>query len=205
MRLEPFTLEGTHVRLVPLALDHVGALTAAANRDRSSYGFTAVPADERAMHQYVAALLAEAEHDTVMPFAQLRVADGAPVGCTRLMNLVWHGGRTTPTEAEIGGTWLAGDAQRTPLNTEAKLLLLRQAFDVWGVFRVAICTDARNERSRTAIERLGASFEGILRNHRLLMGDGVAPGSPRDTACYSIVPDEWPVIERRLEERLRAS
>ena len=202
MRIESFTLEGAHVRLAPLSLTHAPQLTAAANRERSTYGFTAVPATEQAMEAYIGGLLADAERDQVVPFAQVRVADGAAVGCTRFMNLVWWAGRDTPAEVEVGGTWLAADAQRSPLNTEAKLLLLRHAFEVWGVFRVAICTDARNERSRTAIERIGGRFEGILRNHRPLAGEGAPSGRARDTAAYSIIDSEWPAVSAQLQARL---
>lgn len=202
MRLEPFTLAGRHVQLEPLRAEHAPALLAAAGRDRGTYGWTVVPADLPAMEAYIAGLLADAQRDVVVPFAQRRLADGALVGCTRFMNVVWWPDRDTPVEVEIGGTWLAGDAQRTPLNTEAKLLLLSQAFDVWGVYRVAICTDARNERSRAAIERLGARLEGILRNHRPSAGHHGTPGRPRDTASYSIIDEEWPRVRAGLQERL---
>ena len=97
---------------------------------------------------------------------QRRIDDGTVVGCTRFLNPAWPLGRSDPDEVEIGGTWLSPSAQRTPINTEAKLLLLTHAFEVWNVQRVAICTDARNEQSRRAIERLGAPFEGVLRRHR---------------------------------------
>ena len=203
MRLEATTLAGRHVRLEPLRLEHAPALLAAAGRDRSTFGFTAVPADLTAMEGYLTALVSEAERNTVVPFAQRRVADGELVGCTRLMSLVWLPERELPVEAEIGGTWLAVDAQRSAVNTEAKLLLLTHAFEVWGVHRVALCTDERNNRSRDAIARLGARFEGILRNHRLSMGEHTEPGTPRNTAVYSIVPDEWPDVRSRLEDRLR--
>jgi N-acetyltransferase len=202
MRLEPTTLTGTHVQLEPLRRDHAAELVAAGNRDRSTYGYTPVPADLAAMEQYIDGLLTDAERDTVQPFVQRRLPEGDLVGCTRYLNIQWYPQRRSPAEVEIGGTWLAGDAQRTPLNTEAKLLLLTQAFDVWGVFRVAICTDARNERSRAAIERLGATLEGILRSHRMNTGHLTEPGRPRDTAAYSIIAAEWPAVRARLEERL---
>lgn len=202
MRLEAPTLTGRHVQLEPLRGDHAPGLLAAADCDRSTFGYTAVPADLSSMEAYIDALVAETERDTVVPFAQRRLSDGGLVGCTRLMSLQWQPRRGLPIEAEIGGTWLATDAQRSAINTEAKLLLLTHAFSTWGVHRVAICTDARNERSRVAIERLGAKFEGILRNHRLSMGDRTEAGTPRDTALYSIVPGEWPGIRTRLEERL---
>jgi len=203
MRLEPFTLTGAHVRLEPLSVHHAPGLLAAADRDRSTYGFTPVPADLPAMVRYIEGLLADAQRDVAVPFAQVRLADDQPVGCTRFLNVLWWPDRTTPPEVEIGGTWLATDAQRSPINTEAKLLLLTQAFETWHVFRVAVMTDALNERSRAAIERLGARFEGILRKHRPNTGHLTTPGLPRDTAAYSIVDDEWPAVKARLEERLR--
>ena len=103
-------------------------------------------------------------------------------------------------ELEIGGTWLASTAQRTAINTEAKYLLLSHAFETIGVWRVAICTDARNERSRTAILRIGATFEGVLRNHR--MRYNTPQPEPRDSAVYSITDGEWPAVRQLLERRL---
>jgi len=204
MRLEPFSLTGRHVHLVPLARDHAPALLAAALHDRSTYGLTPVPDDLPAMQAYIEWLLADAARDAVVPFAQVRATDLTPVGCTRFLNVLWWAGRDTPAEVEIGGTWLSAGSQRSAINTEAKLLLLTHAFETWQVFRVAICTDARNERSRQAIERIGASFEGILRNHRARAGHDAGDLSrPRDTACYSIIDSEWPDVRARLTERLR--
>jgi RimJ/RimL family protein N-acetyltransferase len=205
MRLEPFALEGRFVRLEPLSPEHVDDLVEAANEDRSTYGFTGVPRDRASMSSYIDGLRADAAADSVVPFAQRRVDDGALVGCTRFMNVTWWTGRATPAEVEIGGTWLSSSAQRTPLNTEAKLLLLTHAFEVWAVHRVAICTAADNERSRRAIERLGATFEGVLRNHRAVMGDGREHlGGPRDSALYSIIDREWPTVRDGLRGRLDA-
>ncbi len=201
MRIEPFVLRGSVVQLEPLSLDHVPALVAAATEDRSSYGYTPVPDTAAAMEPYVRGLLDEAARDLVVPFVQRRLADDTPVGCTRYLDIRYWGGAELPSEVEIGGTWLAASAQRTPLNSEAKLLLLTHAFEQWQVQRVAICTDARNRRSRSAIERLGATFEGVLRNHRLQAGHESVAGAPRDTACYSIVPDEWPSVRARLRGR----
>lgn len=205
MLLEPFTLTGRHVRLEPLRPDHAEALLTAADADRSTYGWTAVPADLPAMQQYIAALLSDAAARTAVPFAQVSTADGTPIGCTRFLDLRWWAGRDTPAEAEVGGTWLTAAAQRTAVNTEAKLLLLTHAFEVWQVQRLAICTDERNQRSRTAIERLGASFEGVLRHHRQQAGHHTVPGAPRHTAVYSILPAEWPAVKTRLEARLHGN
>ena len=203
MRLEPLALHGHHVRLEPLTLAHAPALLESADRDRSTYGYTPVPDTLERMEAYITGLLADAERDTAQPFAQVRVADGKPVGCTRYLNMLWWPNRDTPAEVEIGGTWLSNDAQRTPINTEAKFLLLRQAFEEWHVFRVAIMTDALNARSRSAIERLGATFEGIVRKHRPNTGTLTEPGQPRNTAAYSIIDDEWPHVRDRLAARLR--
>lgn len=201
MRLEPFTLTGHFVRLEPLAAEHAAALLRAADVDRSTYGYTPVPADLAAMQAYIEWLLGDAERDLVVPFAQRRMVDDAVVGCTRFLNVTWWPARDAPAEVEIGGTWLGAEAQRSPINTEAKLLLLTHAFEVWGVHRVAICTDALNERSRVAIERLGATFEGILRRHRASTGHATVPGTPRDTAAYSIIADEWPDVRAHLGKR----
>jgi RimJ/RimL family protein N-acetyltransferase len=198
--LAPVTLTGRHVRLEPLSRDHVPDLAAAAAVDRSSYGLTWVPDGVSATEQYVDGLLAAYDRGEVQPFAQIAIASGRAVGCTRYLDLHWWRGRVEPDEIEIGGTWLGAEAQRTGINTEAKLLLLSHAFDTLGVWRVAIATDERNHQSRRAIERLGARFDGVLPNHRL-RADSEAP-VPRDTALYSIVPDDWPDIEAALRARL---
>lgn len=196
--LPSITLTGTHVRLEPLSTDHVDDLVRAATIDRSSYRWTVVPGNRAAMSAYVDDLLAGPQR--ALPFVQRRLDTGELAGCTRFMFPYWWRGRSAPDEVEIGGTWLAATAQRTAVNTEAKLLLLGHAFDTWDVWRVAICTDARNAQSRRAIERIGATFEGVLRQHRP-RADGDSP-APRDTACYSVVAGEWPDIRTRLRARL---
>jgi len=193
------TLTGRTVQLEPLRLDLVDDLVVAANEDRSTYSWTAVPADADSMQRYVQGLLTEQAEGGVVPFAQRRLADGAVVGCTRFMRLEWWGGRAVPDEVEVGGTWLAASAQRTGLNSEAKYLLFRHAFESWTVHRVCLCTDARNLRSRDAIERIGAQFEGILRNHRGSYAHGEAGHSARDSAIFSITSAEWPALRTRLE------
>lgn len=203
MAIEPLTLRGDHVELLPLAVAHADELATAAAGDRATYAFTEVPDGAEAMAVYITKLLRQRDQDQVVPFAQRRLADGRLVGCTRFMELRWWRGRSAPDEVEVGGTWLAADAQRTPVNTEAKLLLLTHAFDVWQVWRVALCTDARNERSRSAIERIGARFEGVLRNHRPSVMAGEA-GQPRDSALFAITAADWPGVHERLRERLTA-
>ncbi len=198
--MAPLTLTGRFVELVPLSIDHVDELAAAAAEDRATYGWTIVPDGADAMARSIDALLADAAAGAIVPFAQRRVADGRAVGCTRFLELRWPLGRADPDEVEIGGTWLAASAQRTPINTEAKRLLLAHAFETWGVGRVAIATDERNARSRAAIERLGAHLDGVLRHHRPRM----APGETglRNTAVYSITDAEWPAVRATLDARL---
>lgn len=198
--LATVTLTGRHVRLEPLALDHVDALVAAASIDRSTYALTPVPDGPAAMRAYVDHLLACHARAEVLPFVQRRLDTGELAGCTRYLDPRWWRGRPEPDEIEIGGTWLAATAQRTAVNTEAKLLLLAYAFETLGVWRVAICTDARNARSRRAIERIGATFEGVLRNHRVAAR--TEPAAPRDTAVHSVIDAEWPGVRAALEARL---
>jgi len=195
------TLVGQLVILEPLTADDANAIAVAAAGDRSSYGHTQVPdgADEAAM--YAGHLISEAKNGRVAPFVQQRVTPHGTeiVGCTRFMDPQWPLGRADPDEIEIGGTWLTSSAQRTGVNTEAKLLLLAHAFETWHVQRVAICTDARNLQSRRAIERIGAQLDGILRRHRPSFG-GMATNRLRDTAAYSITIDDWPAVQERLRD-----
>ncbi len=199
--MEPFLLIGEHVALEPLLAEHVDDLVAASTEDRSAYDWTAVPGDVESMTAYVDNLLAMSDRGETVPFAQRRLSDGQLVGCTRFMDIRQWSGSAWPDEVEIGGTWLAASGQRTPINTEAKLLLLTHAFEAWEAHRVALATDARNSRSRAAIARIGASFEGELRNHRWSFAPG-EHGQPRTTAIFSIVRDEWPAVKAALVARL---
>lgn len=184
-----------------MATGHVAEIAAAAVGDRSSFGWTAVPDGPDEAAAYVEWLLDDAAHGRAAPFVQRRVRDGRIVGCTRFLHPAWPLGRPHPDEVEVGGTWLSASAQRSPVNTEAKLLLFGYAFDVWDVQRLAICTDSRNERSRRAIERIGAEFEGVLRRHRPSTATG-EDGRLRDTAVYSVVAPEWPAVRHRLDALL---
>ena len=199
--LEAPELVGRHVRLEPLGFGHTDELAAAAEGDRSTYEWTPVPDGPEETRGYIEWLVGLAARREVAPYVQRRVSDGCVVGATRFLEPRWPLGRRDPDEVEIGGTWLSADAQRTALNTEAKLLLLTHAFETWNVQRVAICTDARNEQSRRAIERIGADIEGVLRRHRpsAVSGDG---NVLRDTAVYAIVEPAWPAVRRLLEGRL---
>jgi N-acetyltransferase len=203
------TLAGRYVRLEPLTQAHADGIEAAvASVDRSSFAWAPVPGGGRPGEppQTASATIAErldqAKNGTWMPFAQVRVADDAVVGMTNFLNIErWNGAGTTPTSVEIGGTWLSPIAQRTPINTEAKLLLLTHAFEVWSVVRVQIKTDERNDKSRAAILRLGATFEGVLRNYQMGNGD-LGSGAPRNTAMYSITKAEWQQVKMGLTAKL---
>jgi N-acetyltransferase len=197
------TLTGTHVQLEQLRVEFAEPLAAAGNEDRSTYGWTAVPSAVEGMQRYITSLLDDQRARSVVPFAQRRLSDGILVGCTRYLRLEWWGGKDLPDEVEIGGTWLAASAQRTRINTEAKYLLLSNAFDTWNVHRVSICTDARNTQSRTAILRIGATFEGILRSHRGSYAPGEENTVARDSAMYSVIRSDWPAIKSALEEGLQ--
>jgi len=204
--MEPVTLEGQHARLEPLSLNHVDALLAVASGPRDTYGFTTVPGSEAEMRRYVETALRERAERRAMPFATIDRMRGRVVGSTRFGHIefwTWPAGNphqrgeALPDVVEIGWTWLGAEAQRTAINTEAKLLMFCHAFEVWRVHRVSLVTDARNARSRAAIERLGARLDGVLRANR-----PAADGSVRDTACYSIIDREWPDVRANLASRL---
>ncbi len=194
-------LEGRLVRLDPLSEDHIEALAEASAEDRSTYGLTTVPDGLQETRSYVLTALADRDAGEGLPFAQIRKADGKLVGTTRFTNLRRHETSSGLYAVEIGWTWLAASAQRSGINVEAKLLLIGHAFDVIGVSRVDLKTDARNARSRKAIGALGATFEGILRNWNPSHARG-EEGLLRDSAMFSIVSGEWPAVRKRLEERL---
>jgi RimJ/RimL family protein N-acetyltransferase len=201
-RLDVPPLVGRLVRLEPLARSHAPGLAAAAAGDRGSFGYTPVPDGIDGTAAYVERLLASHTAGEAVPFAQVRAADGAPLGATRFMTLRFRDEGTVPYAVEIGGTWLGAGAQRTGVNIEAKLLLLGYAFDVWQVGRVDLKTDARNERSRTAITAIGASFEGVLRNWQPSHAPGEADRL-RDSAMFAIVDTDWPAVRAALAARLR--
>ena len=179
------------MRLESLSPDHVPALVAAAAEDRSTYEFIMVPADVDAMAAYVALALDEMATGRTAAFATFE--HDRVVGSTRFLDLDYWQSSSVPSVAEIGSTWLAASAQRTGVNTEAKLLMLTHAFEDWHVHRVTFKTDARNERSRRAIERIGATFEGIRRAHVV-----ATDGTIRDSAYYSIIASEWPTVRQQL-------
>lgn len=191
------TLVGQRVRLEPMAIEHVEGLLEAANEDRSSYLYTKIPHSSDEMAAYVTDLLNQWELDEAIPFVQVALEIERVVGATRFMTIRRNSSKKSPFAVEIGGTWLSGSTQHTGINTEAKLLLLEYAFSTLKVARVDLKTDARNDRSRAAILRLGATYEGVLRSFQPSMVSG-EEGLFRDTAMYSIISDEWPGVLESL-------
>jgi N-acetyltransferase len=191
MKVEPFTLEGRWVRLEPLDARHAPDLAEAAQDDEIWRYMPAVLKTKEEIRAWIAAAQAQQAAGTQLPFAIVDRATGRAIGGTRYLNI-------TPNDRglEIGWTWLARAAWRTPVNSECKFLLLRHAFETLGCIRVQLKTDGRNERSRQAIERIGGQFEGILRKHMIM------PYGLRDSAFYSIIDDEWPAVKQRLVGRL---
>jgi RimJ/RimL family protein N-acetyltransferase len=204
MMLSHIPLVGQHVTLAPLELGHAQALAEAGARGQGTFALTIVPDSLAKAQRYVAEALAQKQQGRALPYATIRNEDGSVVGSTRFGNLEYldFGERSRPYRpgpdaVEIGWTWLTKDAQRTQLNSEAKWLMLSHAFEVWQVERVTLKTDARNARSRAAIERIGASFEGILRKNMPASDGGV-----RDTAYYSVIAEEWPRVRAELLSKL---
>jgi RimJ/RimL family protein N-acetyltransferase len=201
MTIDSITLQGKHVRLEPLEHRHIDGLVAAAGDDAALYQWSPVPRGKAAATSYVDTALGWRDAGSALPFAIVRMNDGVVLGSTRFWNLErwsWpqgHAlhGRGVPDACEIGYTWLTRSAIRTAANTEAKLLMLTHAFEAWQVLRVCFHTDARNQRSRAALERIGGQFEGVLRAHRM-----AADYIPRDSERYSIVAAEWPAVKQRL-------
>lgn len=186
------TLKGRHVSLEPLSLDHVAALQeAVSDGELWNLWFTSVPKPE-STREYVEQALVLRDLGKAMPFA-VRDAKGDIVGSTRYCNI-----EAEHKRLEIGWTWYAERAQRTALNTEAKLLLLGNAFETFGAIAVEFRTNWFNQRSRTAIARLGAKQDGVLRNH-MLMPDGTR----RDTVVFSILDSEWPAVKKNLQYQLQ--
>ena len=193
-------LTGRHIVLEPLRSDHAGPLAQAAAEARESYAWAPVPRTMQEAEAFVASRLALRDAGTWFSYATRRLSDDTVVGSTSFLNIErwdWPASTGNPDSVEIGSTWLAASAQRSVVNTEAKFLMLEQAFDTWAVQRVQIKTDARNTRSRAAIERLGATLEGVLRNYQAAQGD-TGTGGVRDTAMYSITRPEWSTIKAEL-------
>lgn len=188
MDLTPITLEGKVVRLEPLSLAHLDGLTAVGlDPDLWRVTTTHVSTPDE-MRAYIEEALTEQREGRSLPFATVHRSSGRVLGSTRFGNIV-----PAHRKAEIGWTWIARDMQRTAVNTEAKYLMLEYAFERWNCVRVELKTSSRNERSRRAILRIGATEEGVLRQHMINRD-----GSLRDTVYYSILDREWPAVKERL-------
>jgi RimJ/RimL family protein N-acetyltransferase/GNAT superfamily N-acetyltransferase len=212
------TLAGKVVRLEPLQHQHVAGLVAAATARGGSrtsqqsggsrtstqsaelYRWSAVPQDETTVRQYVETAIAARDGGTAVPFAVVRTADETVIGSTRFFDFGYWGwpdgsARTGPDTCEIGYTWLSPVAIRTGANTEMKRVMLTHAFETWQVSSVCLHTDARNQRSRDAMQRIGLRYEGVLRAHRL-----GTDGKPRDSARFSVTAADWPAVRQHLDE-----
>jgi N-acetyltransferase len=192
MQVEPVTLEGDHVRLEPLSLAHHDALCAIGlDEDLWRWTHSQIRTPEE-MRAYLEAALRYQAEGTALPFVTIERRSGTIVGSTRYGNIDRANQRV-----EIGWTWIGRNWQRSAVNTEAKYLMLRHAFEILGCIRVELKTDALNERSRKAVLRIGAREEGILRNHMI-----TDSGRIRHTVYYSIIDSEWPVVRAGLEKKL---
>lgn len=191
----PLTLEGSVVRLEPVRREHCAHFWAAAKNHLDTI-FQWIPYSMKTpedFEQFVARLLEEEKRGESIPFATVERSSGRVIGSTRFMNI-----DRVNRRVEIGSTWIAPAWQRTAVNTEAKYLMLKHAFEVWGCIRVELKTDALNQRSREAILRLGAKEEGILRKHLVTW-----TGRIRDSVYFSILDTEWPNVKTTLKGRLK--
>jgi RimJ/RimL family protein N-acetyltransferase len=192
----PFTLEGSVVRLEPIRRAHAQLFYEIAKNDLEDifrwFPYSMKTSDD--VEKFVAKVFEEQERGESVAFATVERGSGRVIGSTRFMNIDRANRRV-----EIGSTWIAPAWQRTAVNTEAKYLMLRHAFEAWGCFRVELKTDALNQKSRNAILRIGAKEEGTLRRHVLTW-----TGRVRDSMYFSILDSEWPEAKARLEDRLAA-
>ncbi|MDI3285660.1 GNAT family protein [Polyangium sp. 15x6] len=190
----PVTLQGRHVRLEPLTLAHAPALLAALAEDASIWQWMSIepPLSLEAMEMHIRSALEAQASGGQVAFVQVSLVDGLACGATRYLNI-----SRNDLGLEIGWTWIGKRWQRTAINTEAKFLLLRHAFEVLGAARVQLKTDARNLQSQAAIARIGGVREGVLRKYQKTRGDFL-----RDTVMFSILDDTWPAVKERLVARL---
>jgi RimJ/RimL family protein N-acetyltransferase len=192
MKVTPVTLEGRHARLEPLSLAHHADLCAIGLEPELWRFIPTQVGTPDEMRGYIQTALDEQARGVSLPFAQIEKASGRAIGSTRYGNI-----ERAHHRVEIGWTWIAPAFQRTAVNTEAKYLLLKHAFERLGCIRVELKTDSLNERSRKAILRIGAKEEGILRNHMIC-----STGRIRHTVYFSITDAEWPDVKARLQARL---
>jgi N-acetyltransferase len=194
MIVAPVTLEGAHVRLEPLTRAHLAGL-AEVGLDEELWRWIPMPVrTPEEMAAYIETAVNEQERGVALPFAIVEQATGRAIGSTRYGNI-----ERTHHRVEIGWTWVARQWQRTAINTEAKYLLLRHAFESLGCKRVELKTDSLNEKSRAAILRIGAKEEGIFRNHMI-----TSSGRIRHTVYFSVIDSEWPAVKASLEAKLNS-
>lgn len=193
--IRPVTLEGKHVRLEPLAREHLDGIVAAGSFPEIWTWISVRPEGREGFERFIETALAAQAQGTELPFTTVDRASGKIVGGTRYLNISPRDRRL-----EIGWTWITPSMQRSYVNTEAKYLQLRHCFEELGCRRVELKTDARNAKSRAAMERIGAQFEGIGRKQMLTFD-----GTNRDNAWYAFIDDDWPTVKRRLEEMLARS
>ena len=192
MKVEPVTLDGRNVRLEPLTTAHLDELCAV-GLDEDLWRWIPTPIRSEAdLRAYIESAFEGQKQGSMLPFATIEKRSGRAIGSTRYANIDLKNRRL-----EIGWTWIARDWQRTAVNTEAKFLMLRHAFETLGCIRVEFKTDALNERSRNAILRIGAKEEGTFRKHVI-----TASGRVRDTIYFSIVDSEWSAVKEKLEAKL---
>jgi RimJ/RimL family protein N-acetyltransferase len=195
LQIQQVTLQGRQIRLEPLTLNHLDGLCEI-GLDPDLWRWIPAPVKSRDdMRDYIRLALQWQTDDTALPFATVDQSSGRVVGSTRYMNI-----DKPNRHVEIGATWIGRPWQRTVVNTEAKYLMLRHAFETLGCFRVELKTDALNQQSRNAILRIGASQEGIFRKHVVC-----SDGRLRDSVYFSIIDSEWPSVKARLEEKLHQS
>jgi RimJ/RimL family protein N-acetyltransferase len=193
MDIRPVVLEGRHVRLEPLDLERHWEGLVAVGLEPSLWRFTvATIPDAAALRRYLEQALADQARGVTLPFATIDRASGSVAGSTRFGNIVREHRR-----AEIGWTWLGLEFQRTALNTEAKLLMFRHAFETWGLMRVELKTSLKNEKSKAAMRRLGLVEEGVFRKWMLN-----EDGSVRDNIWFSVIDDEWPATRAHIQSLL---
>ena len=192
LELAPIVLTGAHVRLEPLSHAHLDGIMRAGEDESIWQWLPYCPRTRAEYEHWLSDALAAMASGTQLAFATIDARTGEVVGSTRLFVTSRDDRRI-----EIGGTWLAPQAQRTAINTESKYLLLRHCFETLRTVRVELKTDARNEKSQRAIERIGARREGVMRKHMLTRGDFY-----RDSVYFSIIDDEWPETKQRLESML---
>lgn len=195
MNLGPVTLEGAHVRLEPLSESHHDALCAVGLDPELWKWIPTQVLDPDQMMNFIRRELAEQQQGTSIPFATVERGSQKIIGATRFMNI-----DVTNKRVEIGSTWIAKPWQRTAINTEAKYLMMRYAFETLGCNRVELKTDSLNTKSRNAILRIGAKQEGILRSHMVTWS-----GRLRDTVYFSVIAPEWPEVKAALEAKIQVN